>query len=235
MLVPSSDGGGLLDFLKRNAALQATPSGLPSDQAQYGTPSPGAAMAPAVQPAQMPQAAPAMPPQAAPVITAGPMARAAPATAPGAAAPQAGVAPAAAADPLQPVANVFNRGADALGSIARGGSVLGAVRGQYDDPQAQAQQQQARQAQIQNLTARVLVARGVDPQVAVAAVQPGNTDLLKQLITQNFGPRGVLNKGGGTTKPSQAAGPSAAAPNSPAPAPRRSANPPPSAMSPSRR
>ncbi|MGA7810672.1 hypothetical protein, partial [Bradyrhizobium sp.] len=160
----------MLDFLKRNAALQPMPSGLPSDQAQYGATPVNSAMAQA--PIGM-SAAPAqpMPPATAPA----PIPQQPPAVIP------AQPAPAPAADPLQPLANVFNRGADALGSISRRGSLLGAVRGQYDDPTSQG-------AAAQNVTARALISKGVDPKIAVAAVQPGNTDLLKTLIAQSFGP-----------------------------------------------
>ncbi|WP_315731675.1 MULTISPECIES: hypothetical protein [unclassified Bradyrhizobium] len=76
--------------------------------------------------------------------------------------------------------NFFNRAADALASISHGGSLLGAVRGQYDDPRTQAAAQS-------NLTARALIAKGVDPQIAIAAVQPGNSEMLKTLVDQKFG------------------------------------------------
>jgi hypothetical protein len=91
---------------------------------------------------------------------------AAPAMAPPQAAPQG---------PQEP--NFFNRAADALGSISRGGSMLGAIRGQFDDPRSQTATQS-------NLTARALISRGVDPQVAIAAVQPGNTAMLGELFKQ---------------------------------------------------
>jgi hypothetical protein len=47
------------------------------------------------------------------------------------------------------------------------------------------------------MTARALVAKGIDPQVAIAAVQPGNAELLKTLITQTFGPDNVTALGEG--------------------------------------
>jgi hypothetical protein len=58
--------------------------------------------------------------------------------------------------------------------------MLGAIRGQFDDPRSQGAQQS-------NMTARALVTKGVDPQVAIAAVQPGNAELLKQLVDKHFG------------------------------------------------
>jgi hypothetical protein len=75
--------------------------------------------------------------------------------------------------------NFMNRAADGLQSVAKGGSLLGAVRGQYDDPSAKA-------SQVANMTARALIAKGVDPQAAIAAVQPGNTEALKTLWNQAF-------------------------------------------------
>lgn len=84
-------------------------------------------------------------------------------------------APAAPASPLAPVQNFLNRGADALQSVSRGGSLTGAIRGQYDDPTAKA-------SQVGNLTARALIAKGVDPQTAMAAVQPGNGKMLEALL-----------------------------------------------------
>lgn len=190
-LFPANDDGGLLGFLKRNAELQPMTSGLPSDQADYGSPalpapSPIAAQnfnapnpldnaawpngpvgAPIDARAQMPTQAsvPARPP---PVIIAPPITSA----------------------PATPVADFFNRGADALASLSRGGSLLGAVRGQYDDPRSI-------QAQTANLTARTLIAKGLDPQTAIAAVQPGNADLLKQVVTTAFGPPDIMNIGEG--------------------------------------
>lgn len=209
-LFPNSDGGGILDFLKHNAMAQGQnfQSGLSSDQAQYGAPAVPAAYqpnqiqsaplaspaaqagpgwnspwpqdnmrwpqgpigAPSQANAQMPQQAPvpAQPPQ---VIQAQPAPQAAPIAAP--------------AGP-----NFFNRAADALASISHGGTMLGAIRGQFDDPINQASAQA-------NLTARALVAKGVDPRVAVAAVQPGNGEMLKTLVTQAFGPHTVTSLGEG--------------------------------------
>jgi hypothetical protein len=189
MLVPSSDGGGLLDFLKRNARLQPLMAGLPSDQADYGPAPAMAGPAPAMSaPASAPMAAPPAPnPQPPPAAM--PMQ-----------APQAG--PTAPAAPLAPAASPggdfgdhfmagyqnFRHGGGLIGSIIAGAT------GQRNDPEGQAQQQQA---QVQNMTARALKAKGVEPQVADAAVQPGNGELLKQLIDQHFGPSQIDNLGSG--------------------------------------
>jgi hypothetical protein len=75
--------------------------------------------------------------------------------------------------------NFMNRAADGLQSVAKGGSLLGAIRGQPDDPAAKA-------SQVANMTARALIAKGVDPSVASAAVQPGNTEMLKELLKTAF-------------------------------------------------
>jgi hypothetical protein len=74
------------------------------------------------------------------------------------------------------------------------GSVVAALTGQRNDPYGvQLQQQQ----QAANLTARALVAKGVNPQIALAAVAPGNTEFLKTLVTQTFGPQPVTPLGQG--------------------------------------
>ncbi|HEX5509824.1 MAG TPA: hypothetical protein VFX37_15090 [Pseudolabrys sp.] len=196
LLSPGSDGGGLLDFLKANAnaAIANTPTGAPGDMAQYGAPSPMGT--------PTPQSAPLMAANPTAVMQA-PAAYNAPPTP--AAAP---IAPPPAGNPL---ANFFNHGADALGSISRGGSLLGAVRGQYDDPLSVARR-------TGNLTAQALVKAGVDPQTAIAAVQPGNSAMLGKLFAANFGPEnwkvvqtgqdamgnktfGMLNPLDGTVKP----------------------------------
>lgn len=170
-LFPDDNASGLLGFLKRNAELQPMSGPQPSDQANYGPaptiPAPMNAMAQA--PAPQPIApVPANPP---PVITA----------------QQPIAAPAPGPNPFS---GILNRGADALASIGRGGSLLGAVRGAYDDPQSQA-------AAVSNLTARALIAKGVDPQTAIAAVQPGNGEILKQLVDSNFGPNTKTSIGNG--------------------------------------
>lgn len=59
------------------------------------------------------------------------------------------------------------------------GSIVAAVTGKRNDAYGVALQQQA---QVANMTARALIAKGVDPQTAIAAVQPGNTEMLKTLL-----------------------------------------------------
>lgn len=74
------------------------------------------------------------------------------------------------------------------------GSIVAAATGRRNDESAVAQQQQK---QIANLTARALVNKGVPQDVAIAAVQPGNTEFLKTLVTQAFGPKTVQSIGDG--------------------------------------
>lgn len=184
-LMPDQAGSGLLDFLRHNAMAQQFPSGLPSDQAQYGQPqqAPTAAGAPP-QPSgwggawpqdnmawpQGPIGAPSginaqarMPaPQAPPQMPSG-------ASVPPMAGPPS--APAPQINTGGPISGFFGRAADALMSIPRGGA---------PDPAAVA-------AQTANRTAQALISRGVPQDVAITAVQPGNAELLKQLIDQKFG------------------------------------------------
>jgi hypothetical protein len=74
------------------------------------------------------------------------------------------------------------------------GSTIAALTGQRNDAQAVALQQQA---QVANVTAKALLAKGIDPQVVAAAVAPGNTEMLKTLVTQAFGPQTVQSLGNG--------------------------------------
>ncbi len=67
-------------------------------------------------------------------------------------------------------------------------AISGLATGQRSD--AEGQQQQA-----QNLTLRALIQKGIDPTTAQAAV--GNPELLKMLVTQNFGPHTVQTLGNG--------------------------------------
>lgn len=64
------------------------------------------------------------------------------------------------------------------------GSIVAAVTGKRNDPTGVALQQQS---QISNQTARALINKGVSPEMAMAAVQPGNGEMLKGLLTQAFG------------------------------------------------
>ncbi|KRQ11941.1 hypothetical protein AOQ73_05910 [Bradyrhizobium pachyrhizi] len=104
------------------------------------------------------------------------------------------VAPVPAATPVaapsNPVQSFLQRAAAGLHSVAQGGSLYGAITGNPDDATS-------KQAQISNVTARALIAKGVAPPIAVAAVQPGNTELLKSLIDQNFGPKTLTPLGEG--------------------------------------
>jgi len=89
-----------------------------------------------------------------------------------------------------PLSGFFNHLADGLQSVAHGGSLAGAIRGHYDDSAS-------KQAQAQNVTAKALLARGIDPQAVNAAVQPGNSELLRSLIAQAYGPQLVQSLGSG--------------------------------------
>lgn len=191
-IVPYSDGGGLLDFLKRNAsaAIANTPGEMPSDQAQYSDPSqqpyaPGQIQASPLAPPQQPQLGwnspwpqdnmrwpqgPIGAPSQAPAAQGSPVPQQ-PAMQPPA--PQSGGQPG-----FTTALQNFHGGGGLLSSIMAG------VTGQRNDPTAVAQQQQA---QVANMTARALIGKGVPQDVALAAVQPGNTEMLKTLISQNFG------------------------------------------------
>lgn len=59
------------------------------------------------------------------------------------------------------------------------GSIVAAVTGKRNDPSGVAAQQAA---DVGNMTARALINAGVSQEVAIAAVQPGNTEMLKQLL-----------------------------------------------------
>lgn len=66
--------------------------------------------------------------------------------------------------------------------------LAGLMTGQRQDPAGRA-------AQAQNQTARALVAKGVEPQIAMAAIN--SPELMKTLITQHFGTKQVQNLGDG--------------------------------------
>jgi hypothetical protein len=74
------------------------------------------------------------------------------------------------------------------------GSIVAAITGKRNDPTGIAQQQQT---QVANLTAKALVAKGIAPEIAMAAVQPGNGEFLKTIVTQAFGPKTVTSLGDG--------------------------------------
>lgn len=183
-IVPFAPGGGLLDYLKRNAAasIANNPGAMASDSAQYGAQAmPG--VVPANQPnaidsAQWPQgpvgapmnANASMVQQPAPVPQQPPAVIQAQPTAPAVGGGEPGF--------MTGYQN-FHNGGGLIGSIIAG------ITGQRNDPLAQQQQQQA---QVGNLTARALIAKGIPQETAMAAVQPGNTEMLKTLVTQAFGP-----------------------------------------------
>jgi len=171
-LFPQQDGG-FLDFLKRNAnaAVANDPGGLSSDTAQYGSPM-------GYQPSQV-QSAPLQPPQGMPQQPQTPTALAPP-TQPMGAPQTPAMAPTAA--PSQGGFMPFYQNMHGGGGLI--GSIIAGVTGQRNDPQGIALQQQA---QVANQTARALIGKGVPQDVAIAAVQPGNTEMLKQLVDQAFG------------------------------------------------
>jgi hypothetical protein len=170
------DGGGLLAFLRNNALSQQFQGVPPGDVAQYA---PQSRLATAVGPQAMQGNNSPRPPDGAQRPAAAP-------SQPSAPMPAAQVAP--------PATNLFGmqpyRITEALQSLSRGGSLSGAIRGEYDDPRAQ-------QARAQNLTARALLAKGIDPLAVSAAVQPGNTEMLKALIDQAFGKGSLIHAGAG--------------------------------------
>jgi hypothetical protein len=201
---------GLLNILQNSALNQQMPSGLLSDQANYGplpqnpapqpsahnfnAPSPldtaswpsGPVGAPSQANATMPQRpafsmagpaaasqppAPASPP---PIITA----------------PQVAPAPAE-ADASSGLGSRLGAGFRGLMANAPSGpvgAILGGVAGLAGMGQPTAEQ---KQASADNMTAKALLAKNIDPatvQAALAASRAGQPDMLKTLITQNFGP-----------------------------------------------
>ncbi|WP_340672570.1 hypothetical protein [Bradyrhizobium ottawaense] len=178
---------GLLDFLKNNALNQQMGSPLlPSDVAQYGSPPMNAnASAPMpIVPANQPNAIDSAPWPQGPVGAP----RDAMAQAP---IPQnpppvimAGPPPAAAPSGL----GLLDRVNAGLQSLGNGGSIIGALTGNFTDPVTKTNQ-------ALNVTQQALVARGVDPQVAQAAAL--NPELMKTLVTQTFGPRNIQSLGDG--------------------------------------
>lgn len=166
LIAPQSDGGGLLDWLKRNAsaAIANQPGSAPGDQASYG------------QALAMPQMAASAPP-------------AAPASAP----------PPAAA-PSAPSPGLFDRWAmfhrNLVGDGGLIGSIGAAIDGKQNDPASYAAQQKAASdAATGNMTVQALMAKGVQPEIAMAAAR--NPEIMKQLAPVAFGARNVQSLGGG--------------------------------------
>lgn len=212
-----SGSGGLLDFLRQNGLNQNTNTGIGPNDASYaqaGAPSPlmgqpspifapqqaspldnaqwpaGPIGAPSQANAQIPQ----QPPPIVPAQPQGGLPVPAPQAGPLAPAPQNNAPPQAPANPLAGLSSFLNRASDGLQSVAQGGTLQGAITGNYTDPKSQA-------AQVANVTAKALIAKGVDPQVAMAAVQPGNTEMLKTLVDANFKPKDPMNLGSGYILP----------------------------------
>lgn len=166
-LFSPASGSGLLDFLRNNATSQQPLMPLASDQAQYNAPSQNYNFAPSLAPQQtIPQnQPPVIQAQSTPIIPQQPV--------PAAQSPGVGDRLLAG---LQGFVAAPQEGG-LLGKIVGG---IGGLAGQ-DTPS--------------NLTARALIAKGVDPQVAKAAV--GNPDLMKTLIAQTYGPHNIQSIGNG--------------------------------------
>lgn len=160
----SGQGGGLLDFLKGNAAFQQPmQGGLQSDQAQY----PGQPQY-APQPMNAMAQAPSMPPMQANA----PMPQSAPQQAMPAQAP---------AMPVAPSRGGFAQGVgDFLGNLHTGpvGAIVGGLAGGLGLQDSHTRQVQ----QAQNQTYQYFISRGVDPVAAQAAVS--NPEVMKSMIDQ---------------------------------------------------
>lgn len=95
-------------------------------------------------------------------------------------------APAAAPAPVNPISTsspntVGDRLKTSLQSATSGGGLIGGIASLFDGKLHGSQAQRLVQ---QNMTFQALTKAGVDPQVAQAAMQPGNGELLKSLFTQ---------------------------------------------------
>jgi hypothetical protein len=177
-----SQGGGLLDFLRNNAMNQQFSSGLPSDQAQYGSPMGAMAQAPMptmpqqnAQPSPLDNAQWPYGPNGAPSQANAQMQPGVPQQPPAIQAPQS-----------QP--GFLDRLNTGFQSIGNGGSILGALTGNMTDPVTQ-------QRQTQNLTLQALQQKGIDPVTAQAAIS--NPELLKTIVAQAYGPKTVTPLGNG--------------------------------------
>jgi hypothetical protein len=204
LLSNSSNGGGLLDFLRNNALNQQFSSGLPSDQAQYGAqPMQAMAQAPS-SPSYAPISAPQQNAQPSPLDGAswpyGPNGAPSQANAQMAQPVPQQPPPVIPAQPQQAMQlqgpGFGDRLMAGIQGFANGGGILpalangisGLATGQRNDPQGIAQQSQ-------NLTLRALIQKGVDPVTAQAAI--GNPELLKTVVAQAYGPQNVENLGSG--------------------------------------
>lgn len=186
-LFQGSGGGGLLDFLQNNAMNQPMPGMQPQDTAQYGQPMNAMPSEPIMAQQN---------PQPSPLDTAqypfGPMG--APSQANAQMPPQQPPAVIQAQPMQQPQDTGMGIG-DRLGAGFRGlaanassgpiGAILGGVAGLAG----------MGQGNPANMTAKALLAKGVDPAAVQAAVT--NPELMKTLVTQTFGPQTVQSLGNG--------------------------------------
>ncbi|TGN75971.1 hypothetical protein EOW77_0032405 [Bradyrhizobium yuanmingense] len=174
---------GLLDFLKQNAAAAVAnnPGAMASDTAQYGGP-----VMPAIVPANQPNAIDSAPWPQGPVGAP----RDAMAQAPHAAPYMPQSTPPAPAPymPQNSGGNFLDRINAGLQSLGNGGSIIGALTGNYTDPVTKTNR-------ALNMTQQALVARGVDPQVAEAAAL--NPEMMRELVKRTFGPRQLQVMGDG--------------------------------------
>ncbi|TFV71664.1 hypothetical protein E4K64_25380 [Bradyrhizobium frederickii] len=181
--------GGLLDFLKNNAWQQSTSPMLPSDVAQYGS-APmnayAAAPQPQVVPANEPNALDSAPWPQGPVGA--PRNAMAYAPQPAPYMPQSTQAAPPPYMPQNSGGGFLDRVNAGLQSLGNGGSIIGALTGNFTDPVT-------RGNQALNMTQQALVERGVDPRVAQAAAV--NPELMKELVKQTFGPKTVQSLGDG--------------------------------------
>jgi hypothetical protein len=189
----SGNINGLLDFLKQNAAasIANNPGAMASDTAQYGG-SPMPVIVPANQPnaidsAPWPQGPVGAPRDAMAQAPRPYMPQSTPLT-PAPYMPQSAPPAAAAYMPQASGGGFFDRINAGLQSIGNGGSVIGALTGNFTDPVARA-------TQGANMTAQALIARGADPVAAQSAVQ--NPELMNTLWKQTFGPKTIQSLGDG--------------------------------------
>jgi hypothetical protein len=182
-LIGSSSGGGLFDFLRNNAMSQQFPSGLASDQAQYGQQVPSSQVSPLFmannQPNPLDNARWPQGPVGAPMQANAQM-------------PQQ--APTSMVQPQAPQDSGMGIG-DRLGAGFRGfmanaqngpiGALLGGVAGIAG----------MGQGSVDNQTAKALLAKGVDPQTVQAAI--ANPELMSTLIKQTYGPHNIQSIGDG--------------------------------------
>jgi hypothetical protein len=183
----SGSGGGLLDFLHNNGLNQQPMQGLPSDQAQYGQPM--NAMAQMQTPIYAQNQPSSMDTAQWPVGPVG-----APSQANAQAIPQQ-PPQVIQAQPQAPAQDSGPGIGDRLGMGFRGmaanmaGGPIGALMGGIAGIAGMGQGSSA------NMTAKALLAKGVDPTTVQAAIS--NPELMKTLITQNYGPQTVQALGNG--------------------------------------